>query len=256
MELRTNKILCGDSLELMKRFPDDSIDLVITDPPFNISHERKSDRTKIEHRSVKRPSILSYDFGEWDKFESDKDFLGFTFNWVKECIRVLKPNGSFYSFFARQYISYLDKMVTDLGLKVRSHIVWHKTNPCPQIFKVGYMEACEFILYATGKGHIFNYKLGQQHNFIETPLCQGRERLNHPTQKPEKVIEVLIKYSSNEDDVVFDPFVGTGTTCVVAKKLGRKWVGIDIDPTYVEMAKKRISGIPERLTKYISVNGS
>jgi len=234
-------LIQGDALEVLPTLPTNSVDLIITDPPQNLSHERKIDRTKIEKRSLKRPSILSYDFGDWDKFESDEEFLNFTWSWVRECFRILKPNGSFYCFFPRQYISFLDLMVRKLGFKPRSVIVWHKLNPCPQIFKVGYMEACELILYATGKGHFYNYKLGQTHNFIETPLCQGKERLGHPNQKPEKVIEFLMVRSSREGDTVLDPFLGSGTTMKVARDLRRNCIGIEKDEKWIKVTKKRLN---------------
>ena len=254
-----NKIINGDWLEVMKDIPNNSIDLVVTDPPYNISQDgKKIDRSHIESKSMRRTSDrvkrLKYDFGEWDKFKTEKDFLEFTNLWIGQCSRILKPNGSFYSFFDRGMISYFETLLEKNGFHIRSPIVWHKRNPIPMLFKVGYMSACEFISFATknkGSGHIFNYQLGQQHNFIETPICQGNNRTIHPTQKPEEVIKVFIEYSSNKNALVIDPFMGSGTTAIACKKLNRNFIGIEKNLDYVKIAEERLKKVPERLGKFL-----
>ena len=247
--MEVNKIYNGDVLKHLKEFPDESIDLIITDPPFGISQKgKKIKRDNIKNRRLKkligRKSVINYDFGEWDRqWKDEEEYLKWTEKWIKECYRILKPCGQIYSFFPRGLISYFESILKKHGFHVRMTLIWHKTNPVPQLFKVGYMSACEFITWATknkGSGHTFNYKLGQQHNVIEASVNRDTKISLHPCQKPEKVIEVFIKYSSNKGDIILDPFFGSGTTGVVALKLGRKFIGIEINPKYVEIAKRRL----------------
>lgn len=242
------EILCGNSLELLKTFPDCCADMILTDPPYNISKKgKKIDRTKIQNRSLRRNGVrskeLNYDFGEWDRFESREAFLEWTEKWVREAFRILKPTGNFVSFFDKRLTNHFQDIIDKYGY-TRQTLVWHKTNPVPQIFKVGFASSTEFITWATkekGAKHTFNYCLNHAHNFIETPICMGKERTKHPTQKPLKVICWLMEYLSNEGDLVFDPFLGSGTTAVAAKILNRKFVGIEINPEYCQLAKERIS---------------
>jgi site-specific DNA-methyltransferase (adenine-specific)/modification methylase len=249
-----NKIIQGDSLTILKTIPDESIDMIFTDPPYMISQKGlKIDRTNIQNRSLRRngrkSKELNYDFGEWDHFKSRKDFLEWTESWVKECFRVLKDTGNFVSFFSKSEISHFEDILNEYG-HVRQTIVWHKTNPVPQIFKVGFMSSVEFMSWATkqkGAKHTFNHQLGQHHNYIETPICMGKEREDHPTQKPLKAVTWLIEYLTNKDDIVLDPFCGVGTILVACKKMNRRYLGIELKQEYIDMANKRLKGIPESL---------
>jgi len=224
--MKINHIYHGDTLEILKTFPDESVNMILTD-----------------RRSGKKSKELNYDFGLWDQFKTRKEFLVWTEKWIKECFRILKPTGNFVSFFSKNEISHFEDILNKYGY-VRQTLVWHKTNPVPLIFKFGFMSSVEFMSWATkqkGAKHTFNYKLGQHHNFIETPICMGSERTKHPAQKPMKVISWLINYLSNEKDIVLDPFLGSGTTAVVAKKLGRKYIGIELSEKYTKIAKKRLA---------------
>ena len=249
-----NQIIQGDSLAILKTLPDESVDMVFTDPPYIISQKGlKIDRTNIQNRSSRRngrkSKELNYDFGEWDHFKSREDFLQWTDDWVKECFRVLKNTGNFVSFFSKSEISHFEDILNKYG-HVRQAIVWHKTNPVPQIFKVGFMSSIEFMSWATkqkGAKHTFNHKLGQHHNYIETPICMGKEREDHPTQKPLKAVIWLIKYLSNKDDIILDPFCGVGTIPVACKELGRRYLGIELKQEYIDMANKRIRAVRELL---------
>jgi len=248
-----NKVVLGDCLKILPLIPDNSIDLVVTDPPFNISQDKIIDRTNIENKAMRRKGkvkVLKYNFGDWDWFNSPEEYLLWTKKWAKEVVRVLKPNGTLYSFFAKSEISLFEYILKESGMHVRCTCVWHKTNPVPLLFKVGYMSASEFFVYATknkGAGHTFNYKLGQQHNVFTFPICMGNERIKdkngqtaHATQKPLQLIELLIKYSSNKNDIILDPFLGSGTTAVASVKLGRKCIGIEINEVYVRLSRERI----------------
>jgi len=250
MKLPINQIICGDCLEVLKTFPDESIDMILTDPPFMISSG-----TRIVRKGGKfgKAKTIDLDFGDWDKFSSKKAYLDFTRRWVSECCRVLKKGGNFVSFFAKEKISYLWEYLENNGMKGHDILVWIITNPAPRARKVNFSQATNFMVWASKQGakHTFHYEYGQQANWIKWRICMGKERLNHPTQKPEYLMRVLLKYLSNENDIILDPFVGSGTTCVVAKKLGRKWIGIDINEAYCEMARKRLSAVPEKLDSFL-----
>ena len=248
-----NEILCGDCLSLMKLIPDNSIDFCFVDPPYNISQEdKKIDRNKIRNKKVRRlmskrqnkVSQISYDFGKWDNYNSIDEQLEFAEKWLKECYRVLKEDsGQIISFYSKSEISFLESIMTGIGFHVRQTLVYHKINPVPQIFKVGYMSAAEFMTWATmqkGAKHTFNHKLGQIHNVFTYPLCQGNERTEHPTQKPLKLLEKIISYHSNKGDIILDPFMGVGSTCVAAKELGRNYIGIEKEQKYVDIANRRL----------------
>ncbi len=234
-----NKIINANCLDILPLIPDNSIDCIVTDPPYMIS--RKANFTGLKWvGSQKREQNIIYDFGKWDWFKSMDDYQDFTKKWFKECYRILR-NGSIVSFFSKERMWFLWKWWEELGGRSRNILTWRKTNPVPQIRKVGFQSATEFMFWGTKGKHTFNWEKGQCHNFIETPLCMGNERLLHPTQKPIAVIMWLLRYLTNKDDVVLDPFLGTGTTALAAKRLVRNYIGIEIDPKYVKMAEKRLA---------------
>lgn len=232
-------LVLGDCREAMKKIPSESIDLVITDPPYGISREvvisRKRNLGKF------RGSDIVLDFGEWDKFDDLKSFFDFTFEWVDECIRVLRPGGMFVCYFDRDKINFLSYYLQQKGFKSKGYFAHIKSNPVPQARKVKWMNAWEEIgLWQKNGGKLtYNYQLGQHPDYMIVPIVGGKERLKHPTQKPERIIELFIKYWTNENDIILDPFVGTGTTLKVAKDLGRNSIGIEINSEYFEMAKQR-----------------
>ncbi|MEK9207890.1 MAG: DNA methyltransferase, partial [Patescibacteria group bacterium] len=246
------KILHGDCLELMKQIPDGSIDLILTDPPYNISqNDKKIERDNIQNRKIRRlvsrrankNTALSYDFGKWDRYDSVDAQLEFAEKWLKESYRILKDNGQIITFYSKSEISFLEAIMQGIGFIVRQTLVWHKTNPVPQIFKVGYMSAAEFFTWATkspGGKHTFNYQLGQKHNVFTYGLCQGNERTEHPTQKPLKLIKDVLQYHTKKDDLVLDPFCGSGTICVAAKELGCNYSGFDSEQKYVNITNRRL----------------
>ncbi|WP_373277538.1 DNA adenine methylase, partial [Prevotella falsenii] len=133
----------------------------------------------------------------------------------------------------------------DKKFDTTNFMIWHKTNPAPKIFKAGFLNSCEMIFTCWNKKHTWNFiSQKEMHNFIETPICMRPERLanpKHPAQKPVKVLEKLIRIASNEDDIIFDPFMGVGSVGVAAMKLKRKFIGIEIDETYCKAAVARIN---------------
>lgn len=247
------KIVNDDCFNYMKTMADKSIDLVLTDPPYNISQkEKKIERNNIQNRKIRRlvsrrqnkDTALSYDFGKWDNYPSVNEQLDFAEKWLQESYRILKDNGQIITFYSKGEISFLEAIMTGIGYHVRQTLVWHKTNPVPQIFKIGYMSAAEFMIWATknrGAGHTFNYRLGQKHNVYTYGICQGNERTEHPTQKPLRLIRDILQYHTNENDTVCDIFLGSGSVGVAAKEMNRNFIGIEQEEKYYTIAKRRIN---------------
>lgn len=240
----TNKIIQGDCLELLKQLPDDSVDCVITDPPYNIS-KRGCDisRKSLSYKSYKSNMDIKLDFGEWDNFETDKDFFEFTEKWFKECVRVLKPRGWIYIFFDKMKTGYFDLFLAPkYGIKSRSIFTWLKSNPVPSFRKVNWLSASEFIWVGSkGKCKLKNFlEQNKMFNYMITPNKSSYGVTSHPTEKPEVLIERFIMTSSKEGDIVLDPFFGSGTTGVACSKLGRNFIGMEKELEYVKTAEERI----------------
>jgi len=242
--LEINQIHHGDCLELMKEIPDNSIDCIITDPPYNISQKDFNvDRSKCKSKSMRRKSKLVYDFGEWDN-KSRKDFLEFTYSWIKECCRVLKDGGTIISFFDNKEISYLGWVSKEFGIKTRAIFSWCKSNPVPSFKKVNYLSSIELI-WIGSKGEktwTFNFKQQKEmKNFMITANKSAYGETKHPTEKPKELINHLLQIHTNVGDLVLDIFSGSGTTAVCCKELGRIFIGIEKEREYFEMAQKRLS---------------
>jgi DNA modification methylase len=241
MELPINQVLVGDCRQILKQFPDECIDMVLTDPPFMISSEVIIHRSMnpLKYKYTGKDIIL--DFGKWDHFENEEEYWKFTKEWFTETTRVLKHKGYLIVFFDQNKVTPLIEMARELGLMMRQHLYWLKSNPVPRARKVDFMigleHACWFTK-GTKSGATFNYWLGQQPNYVEAPIPNNPRY--HPTEKPVKVLEVWIKYLTNPNDIVLDPMCGSGSTLVACKRLGRRFIGIDIDPNYVEIARKRL----------------
>jgi site-specific DNA-methyltransferase (adenine-specific)/modification methylase len=126
--------------------------------------------------------------------------------------------------------------------------IWHKTNPAPKIYKNGFLNSCEMIICLWNKGHKWNFSTqNEMHNFFESPICMPPERLRnpkHPAQKPVKLLSHIINIASDPGDIVFDPFMGVGSTGVAAKECGRRFVGCEIDKAYYDAACIRMGGNP------------
>lgn len=238
-----NQIILGDCLEVMKGMADSSVDMILTDPPYNISKlNDQRDRSKSASPIMRRKKALNYDFGGWDNMERD-DFLEFTDRWLNECVRVLKDGGTIISFFNKEDISYLGWQAKPLGVRTRTIISWHKTNPVPSFRKVNYLSACEFIWIGSKGDKPWTMNFGMQkdtHNFFETPNSSSYGETKHPTEKPLTLMNWLIKTHSNEGDTILDPFLGSGTTAKAAKSLNRNYIGIEINPEYVKIAENRL----------------
>ena len=247
-----NRVLVGDCLEELRKLPGESVDLVFADPPYNLQLER----------DLLRPNNTVVDgvHDDWDKFSSFETYDRFSRAWLAECRRILKPNGAIWVIGSYHNIFRLGTALQDLGFWIQNDIVWRKTNPMPNFRGKRFTNAHETLIWAgrEQKSRVtFNYEamkalnddLQMRSDWL-FPICAGPERLKdgngrkaHPTQKPEALLHRVLLASTNAGDVVLDPFFGTGTTGAVARRLGRKWLGIERDPTYAAAARERIDKV-------------
>lgn len=248
----TNSILMGDCIDILKRIPDNSIDLVFADPPYRMQTEGELLRTD--------GSKFSGVDDEWDSFNSDDEYDKFTKDWLTECKRVLKPNGSIWVIGSFQNIYRLGYIMSKVGLWIINDIVWAKPNAVPNFAGTRFQNSHETLLWCVKDRkakYTFNYKTmkylngGKQDKSVwEIGICIGNERLKdrngkkvHSTQKPEKLLYKVILSSSKEQDIILDPFFGTGTTGAVAKRLKRNFIGIEREQSYIDAATQRIASI-------------
>jgi len=237
----------------MATLPAESVDLVFADPPYNLQLQN----------DLKRPDDSKVDgvTDDWDKFASFKEYDEFTHAWLKACKRVMKPSATLWVIGSYHNIFRVGAILQDLDFWILNDVVWRKSNPMPNFRGRRFTNAHETMIWASrdpgGKGYTFNYealKAGNDDVQVRSdwtfPLCTGEERLKnadgkklHPTQKPEALLARVILSSSRPDDLVIDPFSGTGTTGAVAKKLGRRFIGFERDPDYAKAAIKRINAV-------------
>ena len=247
------RILVGDCADEMATLPAASVDLVFADPPYNLQLAG----------DLKRPDDSRVDAVDdaWDKFESFKAYDQFTERWLAACRRVMKPAATIWVIGSYHNIFRVGAIMQDLGFWILNDVIWRKSNPMPNFRGRRFTNAHETMIWASrdaaAKGYTFNYetlKAGNEDIQVRSDwtiaLCTGEERLKgrdgkklHPTQKPEALLARVILSSSRVDDLVLDPFCGTGTTGAVAKKLGRRFVGCERDAAYARAAEKRIAAV-------------
>lgn len=256
--LPINNIYLMDDLEFLKQIDDNSVDLILTDPPYNISQDGiQINRTNLDSKLHKRKSSVDLDFGDWDK-RSEDNFYDFTENWFKECMRILKDGSWFFSFFSKERVGYFtdprNGFFKQYGFKTRTIISWHKTNPTPSFRKMNFLSSCEHIVVGTkGEGRIPNFLYQKEmHNFYETSNSSIYGCTTHPTEKPLELIKWLIKIGSNEQDLILDPFIGSGTTAIASIMLNRKFIGSDNNQEYFKIAQKRINGLPNTKLQFFN----
>lgn len=234
--IRDYLLINDDCFSVLKDIPDQSIDLILTDPPYNIA-KYSTGNIKFNWRSD-----INNDLAEWDLSELNPADL------IKEFKRILKPNGNIFIFCSYNIIGEYHK-VFDPEFDTFQFMVWHKTNPVPNFRKSSFLNSCELIVGCWNKGHTWNFtNQKDMHNFIESSICMGSERVKnkegkslHPTQKPVAILEKIIKIASNENDLVLDCFNGVGSTGVASLKNNRRYIGIEIDETYVDASAKRLN---------------
>lgn len=251
--LPLDDILVGDCVAHMMSLPEQSVDVIFADPPYNLQLEG----------ALLRPDQSRVDAvdDEWDQFASFEAYDAFTRAWLLAARRLLKPNGTIWVIGSYHNIFRVGTSLQDLGFWMLNDVVWVKSNPMPNFRGRRFANAHETLIWASkdreAKGYTFNYHALkafnddlQMRSDWTLPICSGGERLKgedgakvHPTQKPEALLYRVLLASSNPGDVVLDPFFGTGTTGVVAKRLDRRFIGIERDPTYAAAAEARIAGV-------------
>ncbi len=247
------RVLVGDCITEIAKLPAESVDLVFADPPYNLQLQG----------DLKRPDDSRVDAvtDDWDKFANFSAYDEFTKSWLSACRRVLKPAGTIWVIGSYHNIFRVGALMQDLGFWILNDVIWRKSNPMPNFRGRRFTNAHETLIWASrepsAKGYTFNYevlKAGNEDIQVRSDwtiaLCTGEERLKgsdgkklHPTQKPEALLARVILSSSRVDDLVLDPFCGTGTTGAMAKHLGRRFVGIERDPVYAKAAEKRIAAM-------------
>lgn len=246
-EEKNIKIILGDTFEYLKKIKSKSIDMIFADPPYFLSNGGVSN---------KGGKFVSVDKGEWDKISGFKDKYIFNRAWIKECKRILKNNGTIWITGTMHNIYSVGMALEQEEFKILNNITWEKTNPAPNLSCRYFTHSTETILWARKNNkdsrHYYNYELmkkinnGKQMKDVwRGSLTKASEKLmgKHPTQKPIYLLERILLASTKENDIILDPFLGSGTTGVVSKKLNRKFIGIDNNREYLDIAIKRIKNI-------------
>ncbi|MEN2786006.1 site-specific DNA-methyltransferase [Sphingomonas qilianensis] len=248
-ELPLDQILMGECIATMRALPAKSVDLIFADPPYNLQLGGDLSRPDGSHVDAVTD--------EWDKFDSLSAYDKFTREWLAEAKRILKDNGAIWVIGSYHNIYKVGAAIQDLGYWILNDIVWRKSNPMPNFKGTRFTNAHETLIWASmgeKARYTFNYRSMktlndelQMRSDWEFPVCGGQERLKkdgvkvHPTQKPEALIYRILLACTKPGDVVLDPFFGTGTTGAVAKRLGRRWIGIERETAYVAAARERIA---------------
>ncbi|MEQ8193917.1 MAG: site-specific DNA-methyltransferase, partial [Rhodospirillales bacterium] len=234
LKAKTDRILHGECVEIMEGLPAESVDMVFADPPYNL--QLNGDLQRPNHSPVDGVDAA------WDKFDNFKTYDRFTRDWLEATRRVLKPNGTLWVIGSYHNIFRVGTILQDLGYWILNDVIWRKTNPMPNFRGRRFTNAHETLLWCArdpAAKYRFNYEamknlnddLQMRSDWL-LPICTGEERLKvngkkaHPTQKPESLLHRVILSSTEIDDVILDPFFGSGTTGAVAKKLGRRFIGI------------------------------
>lgn len=257
----SSKVIKGESIEEMKKMDDESIDLIFADPPYWMRVEGVLNR-------VEGTEFDGCD-DDWDQFDSLEDYENFTREWLTECYRILKPNGSIWIIGGMQCVYSIGAIMQQIGYWLINDVVWHKKNPTPNFKGTRLNNSHETLIWATKSKkskYTFNYKTAKElnHDTVSDSdfkkgvrkqlgsvwriaVCAGNERLKddegmklHSTQKPEELLYRVIAISSRKGDVVLDPFGGTMTTGAIAKRLGREYIMIERDEKYYEYGLRRI----------------
>jgi site-specific DNA-methyltransferase (adenine-specific) len=252
VKLPVNQILQGDCVAILDTLPPESVDCVFADPPYNLQLNQE-----LWRPNQTRVNAVN---DEWDHFTDFSAYDQFTRQWLEACRRVLKPTGTLWVIGTYHNIHRVGTVLQDLEFWILNSIVWIKENPMPNFHGVRFTNAHETLIWAQkkrGAPYTFNYQAMkalndglQMRSDWRLPICNGSERLRqngekaHSTQKPESLLYYILQASSSPGDIVLDPFFGTGTTGVVARRLHRQWIGIEREPRYVALATTRIDQTP------------
>jgi modification methylase len=250
-----DSILVGDCVDAMNRLPEACVDLIFADPPYNLQLEgglSRPDQSRVDGVD-----------DDWDKFADFASYDAFTRDWLAAARRVMKRDATIFVIGSYHNIFRVGAILQDLGFWILNDIVWRKANPMPNFRGRRFTNAHETMIWAArsadAKKYTFNYealKAGNEDCQARSdwflPLCTGAERLKdaagrktHPTQKPEALLTRALLAASHAGDLVLDPFFGSGTTGAVAKRFGRRYLGLERDAAYAEAARARIDAITE-----------
>ncbi|MAM69410.1 MAG: modification methylase, partial [Rhodospirillaceae bacterium] len=258
MKLPLDRVLIGDCVAELEKLPPNSVDVIFADPPYNLQlagELRRPNHTRVDGVDA-----------AWDRFGADGEdplasfsaYDAFTREWLAAARRVLKENGSIWVIGSYHNIFRVGTALQDLGYWVLNDIIWRKINPMPNFRGTRFTNAHETMIWCSkekdAKGVTFNYEAMkalnddvQMRSDWTLPLCTGPERIKkdgkkaHPTQKPEALLYRVLLASTKPGDLVLDPFLGSGTTAAVAKKMGRHFIGIERDKAYADIAEERIA---------------
>jgi len=252
--IELNKIYNEECVQFMKKIPDDSVDLIFADPPYNLS---KSNFKIKFSKMASKGADLNTNKGKWDKF-SDEEYEKFSKDWITECFRILKNEGSIWIAGSYHNIYLMGHLLNKSGFAILNEILWHKTDATPNISCTRFVADHENFIWARkGKRHTFNYEKmknlngGTQMRSIWPKGKTAGGKKVHPTQKPAWLLERLIIASSNEGEVVFDPFMGSGTTAIASKKLNRDFLGCEVNSEYHKISEERIKSLPKKLKEFM-----
>ncbi len=252
LDLPLDQVLVGDCIALLRSLPPASVHAIFADPPYNLQLKGE----------LRRPddSVVDAVEDEWDRFDDFAAYDAFTREWLRECRRVLRKDGTIWVIGAYHNVFRLGTAIQDLGFWVLNDVIWRKANPMPNFRGRRFTNAHETMIWAARgqeSRHRFNYAAMKALNddvqmrsdwFI--PLCTGAERLKdgqgrkvHPTQKPEALLHRVILSCTAPGEVVLDPFLGSGTTAAVARRLGRRFIGLEREEVYANAARARIEAV-------------
>jgi len=248
-QIPLDTIIEGDCIAEMARLPDKCVDMIFADPPYNL--QLGGDLFRPEGSRVDAVD------DHWDKFDSIAAYDDFTREWLEQARRILKDDGTIWVIGSYHNIYRVGALLQDAEFWILNDIVWRKTNPMPNFRGTRFTNAHETLIWCAKDEkarYTFNYRsmkalnddLQMRSDWL-LPICSGAERMKgqdgakaHPTQKPESLLYRILLASTKPGDVVLDPFFGTGTTGAVARRLGRRWIGIERESDYVRVARARI----------------
>jgi modification methylase len=265
MSLKLDQIIEGDCVERMRALPEGCADLVFADPPYNM-------QLKGELHRPDQSKVDAVD-DHWDQFSSFSEYDRFTREWLSAARRCLKDNGGLWVIGSYHNIFRVGAILQDLGFWILNDVVWRKSNPMPNFKGRRFTNAHETLIWAAKSEetkYTFNYEAMkalnddlQMRSDWTLPICSGGERIKgadgqkaHSTQKPESLLHRVIVSSTKPGDVILDPFFGSGTTGAVARRLGRRFIGIEREKVYADVARARIAEIEPAGSEVIEVTRS
>lgn len=244
----------GNSLELLKKFPSNKFNMIFADPPYFLSNGTFT---------CQNGKMVDVKKGDWDMANSFEETLKFHTKWIKECKRILKPNGTIWISGTYHSIFQCGAILQKLGYRILNDIIWFKPNASPNLSCRFFTASHETLIWARKEQkspHTFNYELVKNSNWKGDDLKKPKKQMRsvwqikttpqsektfgkHPTQKPKDLLKRIILSSTNEGDLILDPFTGSSTTGLVAVEYGRRFVGIDSEKEYLDLSVKRLKNL-------------